>query len=141
MKDDGKRGTAGKGALVEEDVSFTIGVSQDQTVFQQSGEEYVVRRLMPVETERLQGFHDGWTDLEGCDVAEVTARVAEALGLEKGTAEYGKLRRNVARWSKQTPDSPRYKAMGNSITTTVLEAIGRRIQAYDTLHYDEVGLA
>lgn len=26
--------------------------------------EYVVRRLMPVECERLQGFPDGWTDIE-----------------------------------------------------------------------------
>lgn len=26
--------------------------------------EYVVRRLMPVECERLQGFPDGWTDVE-----------------------------------------------------------------------------
>ena len=26
--------------------------------------EYIVRRLMPVECERLQGFPDGWTDVE-----------------------------------------------------------------------------
>lgn len=26
--------------------------------------EYVVRRLMPVECERLQGFDDGWTDVD-----------------------------------------------------------------------------
>ena len=25
--------------------------------------DYVVRRLMPVECERLQGFPDGWTDI------------------------------------------------------------------------------
>ena len=26
--------------------------------------QYVVRRIMPVEAERLQGFPDGWTDIE-----------------------------------------------------------------------------
>lgn len=27
------------------------------------GHKWVVRRLMPVECERLQGFPDGWTDV------------------------------------------------------------------------------
>lgn len=140
MKDDGKVGTAGKGGLVGEDVSFTIGVTQDQTMFQPVGDEYVVRRLMPVETERLQALPDGWTDLTGCDVDEVTEKVAAALGYEKGTKDYGALRRKVVKWSRECPDSPRYKATGNSITTLPLEIIGKRIEAYDTLHYDEVGL-
>jgi DNA (cytosine-5)-methyltransferase 1 len=26
--------------------------------------QYVVRRITPVEAERLQGFPDGWTDIE-----------------------------------------------------------------------------
>ena len=29
----------------------------------ESGNEYVVRRLTPVECERLQGFPDGYTDI------------------------------------------------------------------------------
>ena len=139
-KDDGKTGTAGKGALVGEDISFTLGVSQDQTMFQPAGSEYIVRRLMPVECERLQAFQDGWTDLAGCDVGEVTDLVADALGYKPGSSEYKKLRTKIAKWSNDTPDTPRYKAMGNSITTLVLEIIGKRIEAYDTLHYDEVGL-
>lgn len=41
---------------------------------------YVVRRLMPVECERLQGFPDGWTDIEvGEKPASDTARY-KALG-------------------------------------------------------------
>ena len=140
VKDDGKTGTAGKGGLVGEDVSFTLGVTQDQTMFQPSGDEYVVRRLMPVATERLQALPDGWTDLTGCDVDAVTAKVADALGYFPGTTEYSKLRGKVAKWSRECPDSPRYKATGNSMTTLVLEIIGKRIEAYDTLHYDEVGL-
>lgn len=140
MKDDGKIGTAGKGRLVGEDVSFTLGTTQDQTVFQPNDTEYVVRRLMPVECERLQALPDGWTDLTGCDVNAVTEKVACALGYERDSPEYAKLRTKVKAWSKDTPDAPRYKAIGNSITTYAIEIVGRRIDAYDELHYDEIGL-
>lgn len=140
VKQDGTVGTAGKGALVSEDVSFTIAAAQDQTMFVEEGPRYVVRRLMPVECERLQAFPDGWTDLTGCDVEAVTERVANALKYEPGSKECKALRRKVQKWSGGTPDTPRYKAMGNSFTTTVVELLGRRIQAYDELHYDEVGL-
>ena len=121
-------------------MSYTLGTSQDQTMFQPVGERYVVRRLMPVETERLQAFPDGWTDITGCDVDEITERVAKALKYEPESKEYKALRRKVKKWSDGTPDTPRYKAMGNSMTTLVIELLGRRIQAYDELHYDEVGL-
>lgn len=59
MTKDGKVGTAGKGALVERDVAFTIAATQDQTLIQPEG--YIVRRLTPKECERLQGFPDDWT--------------------------------------------------------------------------------
>lgn len=131
----------GEGAMVGEDVSYTLATGQDQTMFQPVGERYVVRRLMPVETERLQAFPDGWTDITGCDVDEITERVAKALEYEPESKEYKALRRKVKKWSDGTPDTPRYKAMGNSMTTYVIEIIGRRIQAYDELHYDEVGLS
>lgn len=100
---------------------------------------YVVRRLTPVECERLQAFPDGWTDLAGCDVDAVTEHVAMALKYEPGSKEHKALRRKVQKWSDGTPDTPRYKAMGNSMTCLVIGILGRRIQAYDELHYDEVG--
>lgn len=128
----------GEGAMVGEDVSYTLATGQDQTMFQPDGERYVVRRLMPVECERLQAFPDGWTDLTGCDVDAVTDCVAESLGYDEKRKVA--LRRKVQKWSDGTPDTPRYKAMGNSMTTYVIELLGRRIQAYDELHYDEVGL-
>ena len=59
---DGSTGTAGKGALVSEEMAFTLATSQDQTLIQ-GGPEYVVRRLTPMECERLQGFPDGYTDI------------------------------------------------------------------------------
>ena len=82
----------------------------------------------------------GWTDITGCDVDAVTERVARALKYEPGSKERKALRCKVQKWSDGTPDSPRYKALGNSMTTDVIELLGRRIQAYDELHYDEVGL-
>lgn len=120
-------------------MSYTLATGQDQTMFQPSGDGYVVRRLMPVETERLQAFPDNWTDITGCDVDVVTESVATALKYEPESKEYKALRCKVEKWSRETPDTPRYKAMGNSMTTHVIEIIGRRIQAYDELHYDEVG--
>lgn len=51
--------------------------------------EYTVRRLTPLECERLQGFPDGWTDIG------------------EWTDSKGKKHKDS--------DSPRYKALGNSI--------------------------
>jgi len=58
-----------------------------------------VRRLTPVECERLQGFPDGWTS--------------------GGVDETGRLRAQS--------DAPRYKQLGNAVTVNVAEWIGRRM--------------
>ena len=58
-----------------------------------------VRRLTPIECERLQGFSDGYTDI-----------------MLNG---------------KQTPDGPRYKALGNSMADNVMKWIGERINSYE----------
>jgi len=58
-----------------------------------------VRRLTPKECERLQGFPDNHT--------QIPYRNKEA---------------------KNCPDSPRYKAMGNSMAVPVMKWIGQRIQ-------------
>ena len=55
-----------------------------------------VRRLTPTECERLQGFPDGYTDIQPN--------------------------------GKQTPDGPRYKALGNSMAVPVMHWIGKRIK-------------
>ena len=61
----------------------------------------VVRRLTPVECERLQGFPDGWTDIG------------------EWTDTKGK---------KHKPsDGPRYKALGNSICLPFWEWMAERI--------------
>ena len=138
----GKPG-GGKGPLVQTDVSGTLATGNDQTIFQpvvlSNGEDVVgtlcardykgvgnqfvdegkvlcmaddetqmvlyegvfwtVRRLMPIECERLQGFPDGWTD--------ITYR------------------------GKPAADSPRYKAIGNSMAVPVMRWIGKRILMVD----------
>jgi DNA (cytosine-5)-methyltransferase 1 len=61
-----------------------------------------VRRLTPVECERLQGFPDGYTNIP---------------------------------WRKkpESPDGPRYKALGNSMAVPVMAWIGKRIQQVSEL--------
>jgi len=56
-----------------------------------------VRRLTPVECERLQGFPDGYTNIPW-------------------------------RGKPESPDGPRYKALGNSMAVPVMKWIGERIQ-------------
>ena len=66
---------------------------------------YAVRRLTPLERERLQGFPDGWTD----------------IGAWTDTA--GKLH-------KESSDSARYKALGNSIALPPWKWVLKRLCAF-----------
>lgn len=69
----------------------------------------VVRRLMPVECERLQGFPDEWTRIPW-----------------KG------------RPADECPDGPRYKAIGNSMAVPVMRWLGKRIGMADAIQPEEV---
>ena len=68
-----------------------------------------VRRLMPRECERLQGFPDDWTLIPW-----------------KG------------RPAEECPDGPRYKAIGNSMAVPVMRWLGERIAAADQIPPEEV---
>lgn len=124
----------GKGPMLTDDMSCTLGCSNDQTLFEpvsfsanqrgevrlqggdgsvcgaipasQSGKQvqgvtdgYAVRRLTPTECERLQGFPDDWT--------KVPYR---------------------GKTADECPDTPRYKAIGNSMAVPVMSWLGRRIE-------------
>ncbi|HCR0223101.1 TPA: DNA cytosine methyltransferase [Klebsiella aerogenes] len=84
--------------------------------------QMAVRRLTPVECERLQGFPDNHT------LIPVSSR-------KKNTAEeYAYLRHhNPALTAEEAyrlaKDGPRYKAIGNSMAVPVMRWIGRRIAA------------
>ena len=68
----------------------------------------MVRRLTPMECERLQGFPDGWTEWK---------QIVELEGNEwKPT---GKV--------EDQKDGPRYRQMGNAVSVPVAEYIGRRM--------------
>lgn len=62
----------------------------------------VVRRLTPLECERLQGFPDGWTDI-------------------------GPWTDSKGKYHRESSDSARYKALGNSIAIPVFTWILSRI--------------
>jgi hypothetical protein len=146
-----KGGTGGTGYLGQDEMAFTVAASQDQYVahdiantlranpgsgFRSDGtpvetvvfanvsdcltaaygtkwngngsamngslyamNNWVVRRLTPVECERLQGFPDNWTDIR-----------------------------------PNTPDGPRYKAIGNSMAVPVMAWLGKRIQESKEKH-------
>lgn len=64
----------------------------------------VVRRLTPLECERLQGFPDGWTDIG--DYTDSTGK------------------------KRKTSDSARYKALGNSIALPFWRWMFGRMAAY-----------
>ncbi|MFZ7136039.1 DNA cytosine methyltransferase [Avibacterium avium] len=63
--------------------------------------QFCVRKLTPKECERLQGFPDNWTKIPY---------------------------RNKP--AEQCPDSPRYKAIGNSMAVPVMRWIGERLSDY-----------
>jgi DNA (cytosine-5)-methyltransferase 1 len=96
----------GKGALKDDihitdaTVTKTLDASGSNPAMHQGGAAIVqsmaVRRLTPVECERLQGFPDNYTAIPW-----------------RGKAD--------------TPDGPRYKALGNSMAVPVMKWIGGRI--------------
>jgi site-specific DNA-cytosine methylase len=80
------------------DIAFAQGTNNGgENVLIQS---MAVRRLTPIECERLQGFPDGYTNIP---------------------------------WNKkpESPDGPRYKALGNSMAVPVMAWIGKRINQYE----------
>lgn len=101
------RGT-GLGVGADGDPAFTLLANHPHMVASEIADKpaevnpMLVRRLTPLECERLQGFPDGHT-----------------LIAWKGKP------------AEECPDGPRYKAIGNSMAVPVMRWIGRRIAAVD----------
>ncbi len=104
----------------------------------------IVRRLLPVECERLMGFPDGHTIPLGLDpdnpatVAEFKRIHNEYRAIISATTmakPKPKTDKQVRNWLVRIvnpdtcPDAPRYKADGNSMCTNCMEWIGRRLDA------------
>lgn len=118
-------GQANEASIMAEEVSQTLNTMHDaQAVmcadvshalrakaacaYREDAETYpvqnmIVRRLTPLECERLQGFPDGWTD------------IGEWMDSK------GKRHKDA--------DSPRYKALGNSIALPFWDFLAKRISA------------
>lgn len=95
-------------AVVCEDVSHTIRAKAN-CAYRADAETYpvqnmVVRRLTPLECTRLQGYPDGWVDIGDW------------------TDEKGKKHKDA--------DSPKYKALGNSIALPFWDWMLRRMARY-----------
>jgi DNA (cytosine-5)-methyltransferase 1 len=88
---------------IESNQSYTLNSTEVHGVASMEDNNYRVRRLTPTECERLQGFPDGWTDIG------------------EWTDSKGKVR--------QTTDSARYKALGNSIGLPPWKWVLKRISA------------
>ena len=92
--------SAAQGDSVPTQVTPTLDKSKTPAEAQASA----VRRLTPVECERLQGFPDDYTRMAW---------------------------RNKP--AENCPDGPRYKAMGNSMAVPVMTWLGERIKMVDAL--------
>lgn len=84
----------------------------------------IPRRLMPLETERLQGWPDGWTDVPKRDILRPSDAAAAGV---------------IGEFHYDHPsDAKRYRAVGNGVAKPVAEWIAWRIriaaaEAYLTL--------
>jgi len=96
----GAQNSAAQGDSVSTQVTPTLDKSKTPAVAQASA----VRRLTPVECERLQGFPDDYTQIPW---------------------------RNKP--AENCPDGPRYKALGNSMAVPVMRWLGERISMVDAL--------
>lgn len=77
---------------------------QNPIAYRDPARGMVIRRLTPVECERLQGFPDGWT----------------AVPFRGKPAD-------------EFPDTLRYKALGNSMAVPVMLWIGKRIEMVERI--------
>jgi DNA (cytosine-5)-methyltransferase 1 len=92
--------------IAEEGICATLQATDYKdppTATYRCGTRYIVRRLTPLECERLQGYPDGWTDI---------GEYIDSTGKKR-----------------QTSDAQRYKCLGNSIALPPWKWILKRISA------------
>ena len=91
-----------------------------EDALKENGTRTVIRRLTPLECERLQGFPDNWT-LIG-EPKEMKDKDGNVIDVEYYYTDSSGKKRRVT-------DSARYKAIGNSIATPFWFWLIRRISA------------
>ena len=90
--------------LNQEGVSYTLTAGDRHSVYMDGvvPRNKIIRRLTPLECERLQGFSDNFTQIP-----------------YRGKS------------ADQCPIAPRYEALGNSMSVNVMEFLGKRIEAVE----------
>lgn len=94
-----RMGTGGGNLPLVKEPDVIGFIKNDARNRQGVGWQATVRKLLPIECERLMGFPDNWTRIRW-----------------KGRPE------------EECPDAPRYKACGNSMCVNVMRWIGMRIE-------------
>jgi DNA (cytosine-5)-methyltransferase 1 len=130
--------TSGRNGFAVGEVAPTLRAMNSLHSHQNAGGQVAVvnrgevRRLTPIECERVQNFPDNYTLIPmkrrrpiSFDEARYYWRQAEP-GI-KCWCENGKWYTNAA------PDGPRYKALGNSMATNVMRWIGKRIEMVEQI--------
>ena len=98
----------GEGHRFIEEVSSTLRADMGDNRPAVATVDYIVRRLTPLECERLQGLPDGYTKIP------YRGKPAD-----------------------ECPDTPRYKALGNGWAVNCARWVCQRIQDYDRTHEQE----
>ena len=116
-----------EGDVIQSEVAYNISTTQNASAGN-TGKIMVnnsIRRLTPIETERLQGFPDFYT--------KISVKVLKRKPRTKHFAKYPDLYQGNpdGTWTKFYGDGPRYKAIGNSWAVPCAAWIGRRIQQFE----------
>ena len=129
----------GKGPLVQEDVSATLGTGNDQTLFEpvsfaanqrgevrlQGGDGVVVGAIPASQSgKQVNGVADGYS------VRRLTPRECERL---QGMPDDWTRVPYRGKPAEECPDGPRYKAIGNSMAVPVMRWIGERIERAEAM--------
>jgi DNA (cytosine-5)-methyltransferase 1 len=119
----GGQGSAAGGIGYDEHIAPTLNAADsgsNRTPALMQG--MAVRRLTPVECERLQGFPDNYTNIPWSAAKEAARKGIsyEAILALRGMTLRGP---NL----EDCPDGPRYKALGNSWAVPNVRWIGQRI--------------
>jgi site-specific DNA-cytosine methylase len=92
-------------------ISPSLSCNHEQPII--INNNYSVRRLTPMECERLQGFPDAWTE-SGINPEKYRASLIRGMG-RTGLPEEVLV--------KKISDSKRYKALGNSVAIPCVEYV------------------
>jgi DNA (cytosine-5)-methyltransferase 1 len=122
---------SGTQCAVAEERSLALSVTHTVAVATPQSGAYAVRRLTPLECERLQGFPDGWTAIPSAKRnRDAEAQEMRSFFERTGQDEAIKAGQHMAF------DGPRYKALGNSWAVNCGAFVFERMRAVEAMGAD-----